>query len=92
MSKLLTGLAAIGFLCLVASPAPAAQSRADGLHQAQAGTYEFSARRRHWRHRHWRHRHAYWRPYPYYYAYNPYYRPYYYRPAPFPFFPFLFPW
>jgi hypothetical protein len=94
MSKFLTLSAAVAALCAVAvsTPASAAEQKADGLHNGQAASTEFSARVRHHRYyRHYSNRYYgpryYSRPYysaPYAYAYGPRYYPsrhYYRRPG-----------
>lgn len=83
MSKFLTLSAAVAALCAVAvsTPASAADRKADGIHNGQAASTEFSARRRHHNYRHYRYYgpRYYSRPYygyPYAYAYGPRYYPY----------------
>jgi hypothetical protein len=99
MSKLLSGVAALGVLSLVAISPAAAEQRSDGARNAgnTIEQTEFSDQRRRYRSgRYYGRRYygprryygGYYRPY-YGYAYaRPYYRPYY-APAPFPFFPFF---
>src|SRR5437899_3319445 len=88
MMKIVTGVAALAVLTVMAMPgtAGAAERRADGVRtQEQLAPTEFSSQYRRWHRRHFvRH---YWGPpfyaydpyYPYYYPYR-YYRPRWYGP------------
>lgn len=100
IAKILAPFAVVALLFATALPGPAGAAerpRGAGIEKLDASTEVSDARRR-YRHRHRYVRHywgprRYYRPYAYYYPRPYYYRPYYaYAPAPFPFFPFLFPW